>query len=129
MTQDNPYQAPASSLSSGAVLPRRWAVIVSTLVVLQLLLAALYASTAFSHLRQGEISPITFLAAVLATVLLAVGVLSYVRKWRYSPYVFGAAALFSGLAALQWRPPFLLTGLAISICAALVSVVATRPKV
>ena len=127
MSQDNPYQPPAAALSSGSALPRRWAVMVSALVVLQLLIAALYTSTAISHLRRGEISPITFLVATLAAAFLAAGCLSYLRKWRYSPQIFGASALFSALTALQWRPPFVLTGLAIAVCAALVSVVATRP--
>ncbi len=97
-----------------------------SLVAFQTMIAAVYATTLISHFRHGEINALTFLASVLASVLLLVGGLMYAKKNLYSAHLFFASALCAAFAYLQWHPTFLLTGLGISICAGLVAVVAQR---
>lgn len=127
VNQENPYQAPVSAAEPHADKPpRRWGVVLLSLIAFQTLLAMIYASTMLSHLRHGEISALTLLASVLASVLLAVGGLLYVVKIRYAAYLFFVSALLSALVYWRWHPTFVFTGLAISVCAGLVSVAFQR---
>lgn len=127
MAVENPYQPPASGIDAPARPPARWRVILIALVAFQTLVAAAYATTLLSHWRHGEISAITFLASASASALLVVGVLVYRQSVRYARYFFFASTLMAALAFLQWRPPFVLSGLLIAFCATLVSAVAGRP--
>lgn len=97
-----------------------------SLIAFQTLLAVIYASTMFSQLKLGEISGLTFLASALASVLLVVGGLLYVFRIRYASYLFFASAFFAAFVYWQWRPTFVFTGLAISVCAGLVSIAFQR---
>lgn len=126
MTQENPYQAPASTTTVATRAPRRWVAIVLCLVAFQTLVALAYASTAFSQLRSGEISPITALAWASATGMLVTGSIAQLFSARLSSYLLFLAALLAGLTYLQWRPPFVLTGLLVAVCAALVSSASAR---
>ena len=127
VNHENPYEAPVSELEPCAdTPPRRWGVVLLSLVAFQTLISVIYATTLVSHFRHGEISALTFLASALASVLLVAGGLMYLSKRRYAAHLFFASALFAACAYLQWHPTFLLTGLGISVCAGLVSVVVQR---
>ena len=95
-------------------------------IAFQTLVFALYASTMFSHLRRGAISPLTFGEASIASVLLLLGGLMYSRTSRYAAPLFFASALCAAAAYFQWRIPFLVTGVVITVCGGLVSVVVRR---
>lgn len=95
-------------------------------IAFQTLVFALYASTMLSHLRRGEISPLTFGEASIASVLLLLGGLMYWHKSVYAAPLFFASALCSALAYFQWPTPFLLTGAVVAVCGGLVSVVVRR---
>jgi hypothetical protein len=126
MTQENPYQAPASTTTVPTRAPRRWITIVLCLVAFQTLVALAYAPTTFTKLRFGEISVITALAWASASGLLATGSITQLFSARLSTYMLFLAALLAALTYLHWRPPFVLTGLLVAVCAALVSSVSAR---
>jgi fatty acid desaturase len=126
MTQENPYQAPTSTTAIETRAPRRWTVIVIFLVAFQTLVALAYASTTLSQWRSGEISPLVALAWASASGLLVTGSITQLFSPRLSSYMLFLAALLSGLAFAHWRPPFVLTGLLVAVCAALVSSVSAR---
>ncbi|HET6782223.1 MAG TPA: hypothetical protein VFH12_00145 [Pseudoxanthomonas sp.] len=127
MNQENPYEPPVSVVDPAAgTPPGRWKVMLLLVIAFQTLVVALYASTMFSHIRRGEISPLTFGVASIASVLLLLGGLMYSRKSRYAAPLFFISALCAAVAYFQWRVPFLVTGFVIAVCAGLVSVVAQR---
>jgi hypothetical protein len=127
MKPENPYQPPTSSVDAQpGGPPGRWRTIVILLVAFHTLLAAAYATTLLGHWRHGEISAVTFLASASASVLLLIGALVYRGSVRYAQHFFSASTLMAVLAFLQWRPPFVLSGLLIAFCATLVSAVARR---
>lgn len=127
MTQENLYQAPASSMTHGpARAPRRWGAMVRSLVALQTLLATLYASTIWNQFHSGEISALVFLAFVSASVLSVVGAFLLSSSPRSSSYFFFSSALLGALVCTQWRPPFVVAGLLVAICAGLVGSVSAK---
>jgi hypothetical protein len=124
---ENPYQAPASVVEEGAYsAPRRWGVMLLSLVALQILLAAIYLPTAFSRLQRGEIGLPVFSGVVLSCFLLSIGGFTFMRSARVAACCFFASAMSGAIAYSQWRPTFVFTGVMIAICAGLVSVVAMR---
>lgn len=96
------------------------------LVAFQVLLAALYAPASLDQFRSGEISALTFLAWVLASLFLMLGGLVFLHTKRMSGYFFLASASLGALAYLQWRPAHVLAGLLVAVCAGLVSSVSSR---
>lgn len=64
MTEENPYQAPAT-LPIATPASRRWGMVVLPFVCIQALLAALYTPIALEKFRNGEISAIEFLPWLL----------------------------------------------------------------
>ena len=93
---------------------------VRSLVVLQTLVAALYTPTIWNQFRSGEMSAPVFMAFVSASVLLVAGAFLLSTRPRSSSYVFFSSALPGAIACMQWRPPFVLAGLLIAVCAGLV---------
>lgn len=124
MTEENPYQAPATS-AIVAPTPRRWRLLVLPLVCLQALLAALYVPLAFERFRNGEISVIEFLPWFLANVALAFGGFRLLRTPKKATYLFATSAVLAGVAYLQWRPPNVRMGFLIAVFAALISLVSS----
>ncbi len=126
MKEENPYQPPAAGMEGKpATVPKRWSIMILSAIALQLLIAALYATTVVSRFRYGEISGLICLAILFASVLLALGGLLHHFGSRMAAHAFLLATVLGALGYLQWRPPFVLTGLVISTCAWLLSL-ATR---
>jgi hypothetical protein len=75
---------------------------------------------AFELLRVGEISVLTFLDTILAAGLLAIGGLLILAKRRSAAFLFSGATLVGLFTAVQWHPPFVLTGIVIAFACALV---------
>jgi hypothetical protein len=126
MTEENPYQTPtAGTEGKPPKVPKRWSVIILSAISFQLLIAALYATTLISRFRHGEISGLTCLMIALASVFLASGGLLHYFGSRMAGHAFLLATVLGALGYLQWRPPFVFTGLVISTCAWLLSL-ATR---
>jgi hypothetical protein len=127
MSHENPYKAPMSATQASAPLPPgRWSIMLLSLIAFQTLVTILYATTMVSHLRHGEISLFTFAVSALASTLLAIGGFMYIYKSRYATYLFLSSALFAALTYLHWRPAFVFTGLIISVCACLVSIITQK---
>ena len=126
MTDENPYQAPAAGMEvKQPTVPKRWSIMILSAITLQLLIAALYATTVVSRFRHGEISGLICLAILFASVFLGLGGLLHHFGSRMAAHAFLLATVMGALGYMQWRPPFVLTGLVISTCAWLMSL-ATR---
>jgi hypothetical protein len=129
MDPSNPYTPPASRVAAtqpGVAGSTR--ILLVCLVVAQLGVALLAAPGALRLVRYGAISLLSFLAAALATGALAWGGANLLaRRDTAKPLV--AAAALGLLTAIQWHPPFVLTGIAISSLSALVVFWAGRPVV
>lgn len=127
MTHENPYRAPESAVSAKAfVAPKRWNMMLLLTIALQLLVTAIYATTLISQLRRGEISPLTGVTAASASAFLAIGGVLQLLNSRFALHVFFLSTVLGALAYLHWRPPFVLTGLLISACAWVLSLVTRR---
>ncbi|WP_369935406.1 hypothetical protein [Xanthomonas tesorieronis] len=114
MTEENPYQAPATR-SAATPADRRWRIAVLPFVCIQALLAALYAPIALEKFRNGEISAIDLLLWLLANVALVFGGFRLLRNPRKASYLFATSSLLAVAAYLQWRPRFVLIGLVIAV--------------
>ena len=127
MTEHNPYSAPATTVRPPATAPLRWRLFVQVLVALQIILAALSIPQTLDLVRHGDISPLTAIAAALATLSLAVGgVLS--AKTHVALYFFGTTMLLGALVLLQWRPGVAFTGFVVTLVACAMSVYLSKPS-
>jgi len=78
--------------------------------------------------RTGEISLLTFLGALLAMCIFAAGGTLLLARRRSAASLFGIAALLGLIIAIQWRPLFVLTGIAVSITGASVLLFCWRAR-
>lgn len=127
MDHSNPYAPPASRVASKrSGLAGSTRILLTCLISAQLVVTLLSLAGGLQRVQHGDISPLAFLGAILATGVLALGGALVVARRRSATLLFIAAAL-GVLTALQWHPPFVFTGIVISSLAAFIVLRANRP--
>jgi hypothetical protein len=90
------------------------------LVAAQIVLTIISLPSSFELLRVGAISVLTFLGILLAAGQLAIAGLLVLARRRSAAFLFSGTTIVGLLVALQWHPPFVLTGIAIGFIGAVV---------
>ena len=130
MNDPNPYRAPSGRVGStrtGVASDVRWQAATAVLAALQSVLAAVYGYNSIELLRQGDISLVALLSAMLATALLIAGAALVWFRSRASVYLCVLSAAGYALALLQWYADLALTGMAIATATGVVGFLIGRP--
>lgn len=127
MDHSNPYTPPASRVASRQRgLAGSTRILLMCLIGAQLAVALLSLPDGLQLVQHGDIPPLAFLGAVLATGALALGGVLVVARRRPATLLFIAVAL-GALTALQWHPPFVSACIAIGLLSAIIALLAGRP--
>jgi len=95
-------------------------------VALQIIVAALSVPQTLDLVRYGDISPLTAIAATLATISLAIGGVLLSAKTHVARYFFGTTMLLGAFVLLRWRPGVAFTGFVVALVACAMSVYVSK---